>query len=139
MKLILKDGRHHMLRFDRGEEVKEGLKKFCEARGIRAASFTMIGAVSDTSLSWFDLANKTYRDEDFTGEFEITGVTGNISRMGTDTVIHMHGNFSGSDFKTFSGHVKRLVVSVTAEVFLIALDGTIERGPDKTTGLNLML
>lgn len=138
MKIILKDGRRHILRFDRGEEAIEGLKTFCRNTGIGAAAFSGIGAASEITLSFYDLGEKIYRDTTFAEPFEITSLIGNVARMGDDLVIHAHGTFSDSAMQVRGGHAKRIIISGTCEVFLIALDGAIERARDEDTGLNLM-
>ncbi|MBI4159907.1 DNA-binding protein [Candidatus Wolfebacteria bacterium] len=53
-------------------------------------------------------------------------------------VIHAHGSFSDKEMKVVAGHVKRLVVSATCEIFLTAMDGKLEREYSEEIGLNLL-
>lgn len=46
--------------------------------------------------------------------------------------------FSDKDMQTVAGHVNTMKVSAACEVFLIKLDGKIEREFDETTGLKLL-
>ena len=138
MKLILRDNHQLIVRFDRGEEVIEALKTFCRGEEIRAAAFSVIGAASEVTLSFYDLDTRQYRDTTFAEPLEIAGLLGNVARMGDEMVIHAHGTFLDPAMQVKGGHVKRLVASGTCEVFLTSLTGAIERTQDEATGLNLM-
>lgn len=138
MKIVLKEDNKYILRFDRGEEVLEELSKFCQKEDIKAGHFSAIGAADEVILSSFDIAKKDYRDKVIKGEMEIVGIMGNVSVLQSKVIIHTHGVFSDKKFRTYAGHLKKLVVSVTCEVVLERLEGKVERGHDEKTGLNLM-
>ncbi len=138
MKLIVKDGRRYILRFDFGEEFIETLKSFCTREGILSGFFTCIGAASEVNLNIFHLNPKSYSDQTFKEELEVVDLTGNISKTGENVTIHAHGSFGRADYSVIGGHVKKLVASVTLEIHLISIDGKIERKLDPKTGLNLM-
>lgn len=53
-------------------------------------------------------------------------------------IIHSHGVFSDETMQAQTGHVNRLMVAATCEIFLEVLKGEIGRQYDKETGLNLM-
>lgn len=138
MKLILKDNRRYVLRFDSGEEFIGKFKEFCVKKNIEAGFFTGIGATSEITLGLFDLDTKKYIEKDFKENLEVVGLTGNISKTRDNTTLHVHGVFGTRSYESIAGHVKKLVVSVTLEIHLIALDGKINRKIDEKTGLNLM-
>lgn len=128
----------HVLRFDRGEEVMSGLKNFCEKEGIEAASFSALGAAGHLVLSWYELATKTYHDHTYDGEYEIIGITGNVGLLDNQIIIHAHGSFSDQSMRPVSGHIKECVVSLTCEVTIQVLPGSLRRKKDEATGLNLL-
>lgn len=138
MKTILEDGQRLVLRFDPDEEVVAGIVDACEQRGIGAAWVQMIGASKSATLSYYDLASKVYEDHVFEEDLEVTGIVGNVALFNGEPVVHAHGTFGRRDFSTVAGHVKRLVVSATMEVYLHALPGKLSRAYDERTGLNLM-
>lgn len=138
MKVIIKEKNKYILRFDPGDEVIGGLQDFCQSNGISLAYFSGIGASSNLVLSIYDRTLKRYKDKNFDEDLEIAGITGNITNMDNQPMIHCHGSFGRSDFSTVSGHIKSLVISVTCEIVLVFLEGTLERGLDTDLNLQLM-
>ena len=139
MKLILKDNNTYVLSFKRGEELMEGIKEFCRENHIEAASFSAIGAANEVELAWYNLVAKKYITILFKEDMELVSLTGNVSKMGNDVIIHNHGVFSFQDMSTKSGHVMKIVISGACEVTLHKNEGSIERVYDDETGLNLMI
>lgn len=138
MKIILQDNRRYILRFDKGEEVFEALKKFLAEQNITASVFYGIGACSLAELAYFDLKIKSYQNRVFEKEMEIASLAGNSAMLNGEAALHAHAVLSRDDFFTVGGHVVKLVVSATCEVFLIKLDGKMERSLDEETNLNLL-
>ncbi len=138
MKLIFREGAHYVLRFDKGEDVIEELARFAEAEKISGASFGGIGATEGVTLAYYNLDEKKYYDKDFNDRLEIVSLTGNIARLEGKPIVHAHGSFSDPDMQVMAGHVKRLMVSATCEVFLTALNGEIMREYSEEIGLNLL-
>jgi predicted DNA-binding protein with PD1-like motif len=137
MKIILKDSRRYTLRFDKGEELMQGLIKFAEEEKIEAGWFFGIGAIAEVVLSHYDLDTKKYSDQEIKEKLEIINLLGNIAKMTGKTIIHAHGSFSDPEMQLIGGHVKKLIVGPTCEIFLIKLDGKIEREFSDEIGLNL--
>lgn len=138
MKAILADNRRHMIRLDRGEEVIARLTEYCREQGIGAASFTGIGACGSATLSYYDLPGKKYHDREYDDDMEIVSLTGNVALSAGEPFVHAHASLAGADHAAVGGHVKRLVVSATCEIFLIALSGEMARQTDEATGLKLL-
>jgi predicted DNA-binding protein with PD1-like motif len=138
VKPIIKENHLHLLRFDKGDEVISGIASYCKQNNILSAIFTALGACQRVTLAYYDLEKKTYLDQTMTKDLEITGITGNVSRMNEDTMIHAHGTFSDESFSVFGGHVKSLIVSATCEVQMIPANTPARRQFDKETGLNLL-
>lgn len=142
MNIILKDNRRYILRFDRGEELIEELIKFAESEKIEAGWFLAIGAVSEVTISHYNVDTKKYSDKNFNEKLEIISLMGNIAKLKESneekTIIHTHGSFSNPEMAVAAGHVKKLVVGPTCELLLIKLDGKIEREYSDEIGLNLM-
>lgn len=138
MKIILQDNHKYVFRFDPGDEVIEELKKFAERQGIGAAFLYGIGAARDVVISYYDLDQKEYRDQNLKARLEIISLLGSISKFKNETIVHAHGCFADRNYQTHAGHVKKLIVSATCEILLNILEGKINRELDKKTGLNLM-
>ena len=138
MKVVLQDGRRCILRFDRDEEVIGGLAEFAQINKINAAVFFGIGACSKVELGFYNDYLKDYRHKPFVDNREILSLNGNISQDDGKPVVHAHGVFSNSDFETIGGHVFKIVVSVTCEIFFIKLEGRLQRRHDEKLNLNLL-
>ncbi|MBI2577764.1 MAG: DNA-binding protein [Candidatus Wildermuthbacteria bacterium] len=138
MKLILNDKNKYILAVSKGEEIREQLKLLCETRKIEAAYFSMIGAVNDLELWWYDILKKRYKKKTFAEQLEIVSMMGNVGVLKEEIVIHTHGTFSDKNYKVYGGHVNYGVVSGACEVVLEKIDGKIIREYDEEAGLNLM-
>jgi uncharacterized protein len=139
MKVILQDSSRYVLRFDKDEEVLEGIKKFMEEQAVSACVFFGIGACSSVELGYFNMHLKDYRKKPYIDDMEIISFTGNGGLADDQIVLHAHGSFGNNTFSVIGGHVFKLVVSVTCEIFLIKLDGALERKNNPDFNLNLLV
>jgi predicted DNA-binding protein with PD1-like motif len=139
MKTIIQDNNNFVLRFDKDEEVFEGLVKFMKEQQVAACAFNGIGASSSVELGYFNPFIKEYRKKPYVEELEIIAFSGNGSFSGADHSIHAHGMFGRTDFSVFGGHVFKLVVSVTCEIFLTKLSGQMKREMNSDFNLNLLV
>lgn len=128
----------YVMRFDRGEEVIEELKNFCRAREVGTGFFYGLGAAQQVELSWYDVDEKRYQSKAIKEKLEIISLLGNIAKMQEKTIIHAHACFSNSQMQTQAGHIKKIEVAATCEIFLKALGSKIEREHSPQIGLNLM-
>ena len=138
MKLILLDNNTYILSCSRGEEITSELKKFAEINKITAASFSVIGAVKEVELAWYDVDVKEYSTMVFSEKLEIVSMSGNIGVMNGDIIVHSHGVFSDKEMQTVGGHINKVVVAAACEITLQKLEGTIKREYSEEIGLNLM-
>lgn len=127
-----------VLRFDRGDEVLGLLRDFCMQHNIGGAMVQGIGAVQRVTLSFYNLAARTYQERSITMDAEIVSLQGNVTLRDNQPHIHIHGCFSYANMETNAGHVHDMVVSVTCELFLQLLEAPIHRKYDDTTGLALL-
>jgi len=139
MKRILQDNNTYVISGERGEELLAGIKEFCKEYRIEAASFHTIGAASEVELAWYDLGAKQYVTALFQENLEVVSLTGNVSKLGSELMVHSHGVFSNKSMETKGGHVNKVVISGACEVTLTRMEGNIGRVYDDETGLNLMI
>ena len=138
MKIILDKGSIYVIRFDQGEEVIETIKKICFEKNMEAGFFFGLGAARELVLSHYDIDRKQYNDTPINEDLEIAGIFGNVTRKDGEVYIHAHGSFSDKNFKTYAGHVKKVIVSGTCEIVLEMLHEPILREHDSKSGLNLL-
>jgi len=127
-----------VLRLERGEKVIETLLAFCEREKIKGGYFNGLGAAAEVELAHFSLATKAYSILKLSGQYEITGLHGNISTMEGKPYIHSHITVGDGQFHSLSGHLKEAVVSATCEIIVVRLEAEIGRAKDGETGLNLL-
>lgn len=132
-----KFGNKYVVRMDKGEEIVETLKNFCENEKITLGWVKGIGAVNKAKIGLFETSIKTYHSIELDGDYEITSLLGNISTMNGETYLHLHINLSDKEYKTYGGHLNSAVISATGELILETIEGTVDREFNKEIGLNL--
>jgi predicted DNA-binding protein with PD1-like motif len=128
----------YAVRLDKGEEIIETLKNFCGYNQITLAWVSGIGAVNRVTLGLFETKPKRYVGEELTGDFEITSLSGNITAMNKEVYLHLHATVSDLQHKTYGGHLTSAVVSATAELIVVSVEGLVERKFSQEIGLNLL-
>ncbi len=127
----------YVIRIDKGEEIVETLKRFCEDRQIVLGSIKGIGAVNKVAIGLFETKSKEYHSVQLEGDYEITSLMGNISTMGGKVYLHLHINVSDASYNVRGGHLNSAVVSGTGEIIIEAIEGDVDREFSEETGLNL--
>lgn len=132
-------GRVCFVRMAEGDDLLETIKKSAEQNKIKAATFTLIGALKNVVLG-------CYRDGDYAytrlgGPLEIASCLGNIAvdEKG-EVVVHAHLVVSNEKAEAFGGHlVKGAHVGPTAELMLFEAAGAdLRRTFDDRTKLKLL-
>ena len=131
-----KYGNTYLVCMEVGEEIVEQLKVLCRAENVRLAQVDAIGAVRQAVIGVYDLEKQAYHREELEGFMEITGLTGNVTRMNGQPYPHLHTTLAGQDNKVHAGHVIGLVVGATCEMFVRVLDGEVNRVRDDKIGIN---
>ena len=100
-------GNKIIVRIDKDEEILEQVRELAMKENIRLAAVQALGATNSFTVGVYNVAEKQYYANTFSGSFEI------------------------------GGHLNRAVVSATCEMVVDVLDGTVDRRYDPVTGLNL--
>jgi len=118
-----------VLRIDKDEEFVSVMKEIVKKLNIESGLFFAIGAVKSVIISFYDHQTKTYIDKQIDQDMEVLSLNGNISYIyGEDeVVVHSHIVLSDKDFGVIGGHLKKAIVSVTLETFIIPISDRIER------------
>jgi predicted DNA-binding protein with PD1-like motif len=127
----------YFLRLEKGEEIIESLKSFCEKEDIRLGWIRGMGAVGEATIGLFETAIKQYHSIELKGDFEITSLTGSISTLNGEIYLHLHINLGDAEYKVHGGHLNRAVISATGEFLIESIEGQLEREFDDEVGLNL--
>ena len=132
-----KFGDKYIIRMDKGEEIVETLKKFCEDEKIKLGFIKGIGAVNKAVVGVFDTNTKQYYSTDLNGVYEITSLLGNISTMNGEVYLHLHINLSNKEYITCGGHLNSAIISATGEIMIEVIEGNVDREFNEKIGLNL--
>lgn len=132
-----KYGETYLVRMDPGEEILEQLERFARQEHIRLASVQALGAVKEFTVGVFSLEEKQYHANHFQGAYEIVSLTGTIDTMNGDFYCHLHMSAGDEQGRVFGGHLNRAVISVTCEMVVTPLPGTVDRVRSEELGINL--
>lgn len=124
-------------RMDPGEEILEQLKAICLAEEIKLASISALGAVNSITVGVFDVVEKKYYSNTFTGSLEIVSLTGTVSTMNGEYYAHLHMSAGDAKGCVFGGHLNQAIVSATCEMVIDIIDGSVDRFHSDEVGLNL--
>jgi len=131
-------GNKWIVRIDKGEEIVQTLKKFCQENKIKLGIINGIGAVNKTTIGLFKTKTKEYHTKELVGDYEFTSLMGNVSTMNGEAYLHLHINLADSNHNTFGGHLSSAVISATGEITIEEIKGKIEREFNEEVGLNLL-
>jgi hypothetical protein len=122
-----------------GDDLLETIKKSAEQNKIKAAAFTLIGALKNVVLGCYKDGDHVYTR--LGGPLEIASCLGNIAvdEKG-EVAVHAHLVVSNEKAEAFGGHlVKGTHVGPTAELMLFEAAGAdLRRTFDDRTKLKLL-
>ena len=134
-----KDGDMILVRVDKDEEILEEILKICRIENIYGALFSGIGACGKAVTSSYIPKKNDFTDHSAEGLLELVSLTGNISCENGQPVVHTHALFSYLDEigaqKILAGHLKKAVVSYTAEIAIHVAESMIKKKKDPVTGI----
>lgn len=125
-----------IVRLDPGEEILDQLDALAQKEQLRLASISGLGALKEMEISVFHPAEKVFYNNCVIEALELTSLTGTITEMNGNPYLHIHASAGNAKGAVVGGHLKKAVVSVTAEIVITVIDGTVEREHDEETGLN---
>ena len=127
-----------IVRCDVGDEIVSTLANFGAENKIHSGTVIGIGAVKNVILGYFDVIKKEYLRKEFGGTYELLSLSGNFAKKDNDTILHCHAVVSDSHFAVYGGHLFSGIIAVTGEFYIRPGGKKISRGPDESTGLNLI-
>lgn len=126
-------------RIDKGEEILSSLEKLCLDEDIHLGVVSGLGAVNDVTIGMFDTEEKTYYSKECKGDYEVTSLTGNITRMNEKPYLHLHITIGNTETnENYGGHLNKAVIGATGEIFITVIPGKVGREFSDEIGLNLM-
>lgn len=124
--------------FETGDEVMSNLARFAQANKLGGSHFTAIGAFSDVTLGYFDMAQKSYRKIPLEEQVEVLSLVGDIALDHGEPKLHAHVVVGRSNGAAMGGHLLEAHVRPTLEVVVVESPQHLERKMDAETGLALI-
>lgn len=131
-------GDRFMLRIDPGEELVDRIHEFARLTGVNLATVSGIGAADRVELMYWIAGERRYDLRVFEAEVELLSIAGNLTLKEDRPFAHLHAVIAGPDYRAYGGHLKAARVSVTCELVVEPIPGTVRRVLDGKTGLSLM-
>jgi predicted DNA-binding protein with PD1-like motif len=129
--------RELIVRLKHDADLVQTITELASSKGIRAGSFTAIGALKRARLGYYDQKNHEYREIKIDSPHEIASCTGNVSLKDGEPFVHAHVVLADETGDTKAGHLFEGIV-FAGEVHLRQLEGPrLERKYDEVTGLSL--
>ncbi|MCL4272953.1 MAG: DNA-binding protein [Anaerolineales bacterium] len=127
-----------------GEAIHDAFAKIARIQNIHAATFEMLGGLTEVEFTEYDFINKTRKPPlVFARPLEILSGHGTISRLNDEPHIHTHLMLSFRDesatngIALLGGHAAR-AIAFAIEFTLTVYDGVpVNRAIHKGTGLQL--
>ncbi|RLB08278.1 MAG: DNA-binding protein [Deltaproteobacteria bacterium] len=128
----------YLIRLPHGADLLEVLTEQCRKRGVRVGFLSVIGAVQEATIGYYDQKDRLYRSRQISGGLEITSCMGNISLKDGTVMVHAHILLSDAGGKTYGGHLMSPTILFAGEALIQELEGEpLERKYDEVTGLFL--
>jgi predicted DNA-binding protein with PD1-like motif len=130
--------------FTNGEDIHQAFAKIADAENIHAATFEMLGGLTEAEFTEYDFINKIRKPPlVFNRPLEIVSGHGTISRLENEAHVHTHLTLSFRDesaphgIAVIGGHASR-AIAFAVEFTLTVYDGEkVNRQMHEGTGLNL--
>ena len=127
-----------MIRFSDGEDLLEGMMKALKDEGIRSGVIIGgVGMIRDAALSFYK-GRGEYETVPLGEEVELCALSGNVSTMGDELVIHMHATVGRRGGTAMAGHLSAGRVNMTTEIAVLAAAQKLIRRADPDTGLRTL-
>lgn len=127
-----------LVRLEKGEELIASLSAFVESEKIEGAWVNGLGGATKARLGYYNLNRKKYIFRAVKDARELVSLHGNISTIGEETALHLHGVVTDGNNRPRGGHIKELICGGTIEIYVQLLGKKLERELDSEVGLPLL-
>lgn len=123
-------------RLDKGEDINEQILKIAESEKIAFGCVSGIGATDDFTVGVFNIEKADYETFHYTGNHEITALSGNISTKDGLPYVHLHISCGNKNGELVGGHLLKSRISLTCEIMIVIADIKADRKFDNEIGIN---
>lgn len=133
------DGYNYLIRLDKDELLIESLTRFAVAEKVQGAWVSAIGGAFSAELGFYQLGKKEYEWKLIDELLEIVSIQGTLAWQDDAPTLHLHAVLADSNYRTYGGHLKELVVGGACEIFVhVWNEDRLTRFHSDEIGLNLI-
>lgn len=132
-------------RFEKGEDLLQGLKQVVTEFEVKAGMFTLIGAVDRAKVGFYHPQKRAYTIKTWeptpssSPALEILACIGNIAEKDGEAIVHGHITLMGEEGEIIGGHLyEGCRVNPTAELTLLKATGILTRKLNEELKLALL-
>lgn len=128
----------YVLRLTKDKDLLEQLTEYCDEKSIDAGKITVLGAVTEATIGFYDQEDEHYAETSLDKPMEIIQAVGNVSYLDGERFVHMHGTFADEEGNVYAGHLLKGCNVFAGEATVQVLSGPdLVRKDDPATGLTL--
>ncbi|MBK1896576.1 PPC domain-containing DNA-binding protein [Chryseobacterium paridis] len=116
--------------------IVEALTDFVKNQNIQSGQVTGIGAVSEATLRFFVPSTKNYVDKTFHEQMEVSNISGNVSEMNGQPLLHLHITLGRQDYTALAGHLLDAKIRGAGEFIFYPLNTKMVKVKDEEVGIN---
>ncbi|TCD48788.1 PPC domain-containing DNA-binding protein [Chlorobium sp. N1] len=136
-------GRRLAGRLEKGADLLRALAEICRSEGITGGRLEAIGAVTAAVIGYYDQEERRYRFTSFPGGREIVSLTGNVSLLDGEPMVHAHIALADREGRVVGGHLAEGTTVFACEYLIEehepAEGDPLTRSLDEATGLKLWM
>jgi predicted DNA-binding protein with PD1-like motif len=116
--------------------IVEALTDFVKSQKIQSGEVTGIGAVSEATLRFFVPSTKNYVDKTFKEQMEASNISGNVSEIDGEPLLHLHITLGRQDYTALAGHLLDAKIRGAGEFIFYPLETKMVKVKDEEVGIN---
>jgi predicted DNA-binding protein with PD1-like motif len=124
--------------FDPGDNVMQTLGRYVVEHNVTAARFTAVGAFSEATLGFFDVAKQDYEPIVVREQVEVLALIGDVATCDGIPTVHAHAVLGRRDGSACGGHLLEARVRPTLELMLVQSAATLAKSYRREFGLALI-
>lgn len=131
------DNNQYFISLAPGDEINSSFEKLAKIEEIQSAWISGIGALTDMEMGYYNIDTKDYIRKNYSDDYELTSLSGNITLKNGEVYSHTHITFSDRKFNVFGGHLFKGIISAAGEFVMTVGEKPLNRKFNEPIGLAL--
>jgi predicted DNA-binding protein with PD1-like motif len=127
-----------LIRLSDGDDLEDSLRNALKEENVTSGVVIGgVGMVRNAALSFY-VGKGEYETVPVEGAAELCALSGNVSTLDGEVVIHLHAVVGRPGGGALAGHLSKGRVNMTAEIAILIVRQRLVRTSDPQTGLRLL-